>query len=72
MNKLNIHFMELKNEELSCVLGGGQREGEAVLAGTAGAVEAAMSCAPAGPYVIAACAVGGAIYGGFWGYVFGS
>ena len=33
-------------------------------------VEAAMSCAPAGPYVIAACAVGGAIYGGFWGYVF--
>ena len=33
MNKLNIHFMELKNEELSCVLGGGQREGEAVLAG---------------------------------------
>ena len=27
MNKLNIHFMELKNEELSCVLGGGQREG---------------------------------------------
>ena len=68
MNKLNIHFMELKNEELSCVLGGGQREGEAVLAGAAGA----MSCAPAGPYVIAACAVGGAIYGGFWGYVFGS
>jgi len=72
MNKLNMHFMELKNEELSCVLGGGQREGNAVLAGAAGAVEAAMSCAPAGPYAIAACAVGGAIYGGFWGYVFGS
>ena len=68
MNKLNMHFMELKNEELSCVLGGGQREGNAVLSGAAGAVEAAMS----GPYVIAACAVGGAIYGGFWGYVFGS
>ena len=33
MNKLNMHFMELKNEELSCVLGGGQREGNAVLSG---------------------------------------
>ena len=71
MNKLNMHFMELKNEELSGVLGGGKREGSAVLSGAAGAVEAAMSCA-AGPYVIAACAVGGAIYGGFWGYVFGA
>lgn len=72
MNKLNMHFIELKNGELSCVLGGGKRGGDAVLSGAAGAVEGAMSCAPAGPYVIAACAIGGAIYGGFWGYVFGA
>lgn len=70
MNESHIEMHNLNKEELALILGGGPREANAVLSGASGAVQGAMACVPAGPYVIAACALGGALYGGFWGYVF--
>lgn len=63
-------FNNISESELGQISGGGQRLVNAVLSGAMAAVEGAETCSLGGPGIIALCAAGAFLYGGYWGYQF--